>query len=148
MQRLYLRVNAIAGVYTSVKLKNKMKSNTKINKQLENKRNPEIVETVLAARKNSSWKRVAEILASPRKNHAEKNLDEINKEAKENETLVVPGKVLSVGIVDKKLSIAAVSFSKGAEEKIVKAGGKVSNILEEIKKNPDAKNIKILERRK
>jgi len=125
-----------------------MKSNTKISKQLDNKRNPELVETVLAARKNSGWKRVAEILTSPRKNHAEKNLDEINKEAKENETLVVPGKVLSVGIIDKKLNVVALSFSKSAEEKIVKAGGEVSSILEEIKKNPDAKNIKILERRK
>ncbi len=125
-----------------------MKSQTKIGKQLEKKRNPEIVETVLAAKKNAAWKRVAEILASPRRNHVEKNLDEINREAKEGESLVVPGKVLSVGNLDKKANIVALSFSKNAEEKITKAGGKASRILEEIKKNPDAKNIKVMENKK
>ncbi len=125
-----------------------MKSQTKISKQLEKKRNPEIVETVLAAKKNVAWKRVAEILASPRRNHAEKNLDEINNVAKEGGAIVIPGKVLSVGNIDKKMNIAALSFSKSAEEKIAKAGGKVSSILEEIKKNPNAENIIILENKK
>ena len=125
-----------------------MKSKTKIGKQLTRKRNPGLVETALAARNNKNWFRVAEILSSPRRNHAERNLDSINKEAKEGETLVVPGKVLSVGEINKKVYVAALGFSKSAEGKIVKAGGKVSSILEEIKKNPDAKNVRILEEEK
>lgn len=124
-----------------------MKSKTKIGKQILKKRNPEIVETVLAARNNEKWYRVAEILSGPRKNRVEKNIDKINGVAKEGEILVIPGKVLSVGRLDKKVNVSALSFSKSAEEKIVEAGGKISSILEEIKKNPDAKNVKILERK-
>lgn len=122
-----------------------MKSKTKINKQLRKKNNPELVETIMDARKNKKWYRVSEILSSPRKNKLEKNLDIINKESKDGETIVIPGKVLSVGELDKKIRIIALSFSKNAREKILKSGGKVSTIFEEIKKNPEAKEVKILE---
>ena len=122
-----------------------MKSKTKINEQLRRKRNPELVDTIISAKKNDKWKRVAEILSSPRKNKLGKNLDNINKESKEGETIVVPGKVLSVGILDKKIKIVALNFSQNAREKILGMGGKISTILEEIKKNPEAKGVKILE---
>ncbi|MDD5699598.1 MAG: 50S ribosomal protein L18e [Candidatus Nanoarchaeia archaeon] len=121
------------------------KSKTKINEQLRRKRNPELVDTIIQARKSEGWKRVSEILASPRKNKVEKNLNKINEESKEGETIIIPGKVLSMGELSKKIKIAALKFSHGAEEKILKSGGKVLTILEEIKKNPDAKGIKILE---
>jgi large subunit ribosomal protein L18e len=122
-----------------------MKSKTKINKQLRKKGNPELVETIMDARKNKGWYRVSEILSSPRKNKLQKNLNIINKESKDGETIVIPGKVLSVGELDKKIRIIALSFSKNAREKILKSGGKVSTIFEEIKKNPEAKEVKILE---
>ena len=54
-----------------------MKSNTKINEQTRKKTNPELVGAILAAKKNESWKRVAEILSSPRKNKREENLTKI-----------------------------------------------------------------------
>lgn len=122
-----------------------MKSKTKVNKQLRKKRNPYLVDTLIHAKKNEGWFVISNILASPRKNRVEKNLNEINKESKEGETIVVPGKVLSMGQLDKKLRIIAYGFSKNAEEKILKAGGKISTILDEIKKNPDAKGVKILQ---
>ena len=122
-----------------------MKSNTKINDQLRRKRNPELVDTIIQARKNGAWKRVSEILSSPRKNKMEKNLNKINEESKEGETVIIPGKVLSMGELNKKIKIIAFGFSKSAEEKILKAGGKISTILDEIKKNPDAKGVKILQ---
>lgn len=122
-----------------------MKSKTKIGKQIRNKRNPELVETVLEARKNSGWFRISEILTSPRKNKVEKNLSFINSEAKEGDSIVVPGKVLSVGEMDKKVKVIALNFSGSAKDKILKAGGKISTIIEEIKKNPEAKGIKVLE---
>jgi large subunit ribosomal protein L18e len=122
-----------------------MKSKTKISKQIRNKRNPELVETVLEARKNSGWFRISEILSSPRRNRVEKNLSIINNEAKEGESIVVPGKVLSVGEIDKKVRVIALNFSSNAQDKILKAGGKISTIIDEIKKNPEAKGIKILE---
>ena len=122
-----------------------MKSKTKISKQIRNKRNPELVETVLESRKNSGWFRISEILSSPRKNRVEKNLSIINNEAKDGESVVIPGKVLSVGEIDKKIKVIALNFSSSAQDKILKAGGKISTILDEIKKNPEAKGIKILE---
>ena len=138
-------VTSLRGQGHGLSLDNMAKSNTKINEQLRKKRNPELVETVILAKKNAAWKRVSEILSSPRKNRIEKNLNEINEGAKEGETVIIPGKVLSMGEMDSKIKIAALGFSGSAKEKILKAGGKVSLILEEIKKNPDAKGIKILE---
>lgn len=123
----------------------KMKSKTKVNEQLRRKRNPELVDTIITSKKNEKWFKVSEILASPRKNRIEKNLELINKDSKDGEIIVVPGKVLSMGEINKKVKIVAVGFSRGAKEKILKAGGKVSTIFEEIKENPDAKGVKILE---
>ena len=122
-----------------------MKSNTKINEQTRKKTNPELVGAILAAKKNESWKRVAEILSSPRKNKREENLTKINAEAKEGDVIVIPGKVLSMGELNKKIKVVALSFSKGAEEKILKANSTISTIVDEIKKNPTAKAVKILE---
>ena len=122
-----------------------MKSNTKINEQTRKKTNPELVGAILAAKKNEAWKRVAEILSSPRKNKREENLTKINADSKDGDVIVVPGKVLSMGELNKKIKVVALSFSKGAEDKILKANSTISTIVDEIKKNPTAKAVKILE---
>ena len=121
-----------------------MKSKTKIEKQLKRKINPEIVETIIAAKKEENWKEVAGILSSSRKNKININLDKINKNAKQGEKILIPGKVLSMGDIDKKVKVIALSFSEKAKEKLLKAKCEVSTILHEIKKNPGAKQIKIL----
>jgi large subunit ribosomal protein L18e len=120
------------------------KSNTKIEKQLQKKTNSILVETIIAAKKKEAWKKIAEILSSPRRKRMDVNIEKINNEAKAGETIVVPGKVLSQGDIDKKIKIVAVSFSGKAKEKLLKAKCDVSDMLDEIKKNPDAKGIKIL----
>lgn len=86
---------------------------------------------------------VASILSSPRRKKREINIDSLNKE-NGSETIVFPGKVLSMGEIDKKLKISALHFSEKAKEKLNKAGCQVSYIADEIKKNPDAKGVKIL----
>ena len=120
-----------------------MKSKTLIEKQVKKKNDKELVETVVAAKKNPKWFRVAEILASPRKNHLEVNLDDLEKNAKEK-IVVVSGKVLSQGEIKKKCKVVAFKFSEKAKEKLIKAGCEVGSILEEIKKNPEAKEVQIL----
>jgi large subunit ribosomal protein L18e len=122
-----------------------MKSKTKVNSQSRRKRSPELVETIMSAKKNEKWFRVSEVLASPRKNKIEKNLEEINKESKDGEVAVIPGKVLSMGELNRKIKIVALDFSESAKEKILKSGSKFSTILEEIKTNKEAKGVKILE---
>ncbi len=121
-----------------------MKSKTLIGKQLKKKTNSKLVETLIAAKKNSKWIEVASILSGPRRKRINVNLDEINKNSKAGETIIVPGKILSQGEIDKKIKIVAFSFSKKAEEKLLSAKCEVSDILEEINKNPEAKGIKIL----
>ncbi|MFZ1970812.1 MAG: 50S ribosomal protein L18e [Candidatus Nanoarchaeia archaeon] len=122
-----------------------MKSKTKVNSQSRRKRSPELLDTIMDAKKNEKWYRVSEVLASPRKNKIEKNLDNISKDSKDGEVVVVPGKVLSMGELNKKVRIVALDFSESAKEKILKSGNKFSTILEEIKTNPEAKGVKILE---
>ena len=123
-----------------------MKTKSQIEKQLEKKTNPELVKTIIEAKKKKNWIEIAGILSSPRINKVNINLNELNKEAKEGETIVVPGKVLSEGELNKKIKIAAFGFSEKAKEKILKAKGETLSILEEIKKNPDAKNIRIIKK--
>jgi len=121
-----------------------MKSKTLIEKQLEKKTNPELVKTIIEAKKKKNWLQVAAILSSPRAKRINMNLDKINNEAKEGEIVVVAGKVLSQGELDKKIKVVAFSFSEMAREKISKAKGETLTILEEIKKNPEAKNVRFL----
>ncbi|MDP2628757.1 MAG: 50S ribosomal protein L18e [Nanoarchaeota archaeon] len=123
-----------------------MKSKTKISKQSKRKTNSILVETIMLAKKNKNWLKVAEILSGPRKRMVNKNLKEIGIEIKEGEKIIVPGKVLSQGDIDKKIKIVALNFSEKAKEKLIKTGCETSYIMEEIKKNPEAKGIKILEK--
>ncbi|MBU2562285.1 MAG: 50S ribosomal protein L18e [Nanoarchaeota archaeon] len=120
-----------------------VKKNIKIEKQLKRKTNSDLVKTIITAKKNKKWKKVAERLSSPKRKSL--NLEEINKQAKEGEIIVIPGKVLSQGEIDKKIKIVAFNFSEKAKEKLLKSSVKVLSILEEIKKNPEAKGVKFLE---
>jgi large subunit ribosomal protein L18e len=90
------------------------------------------------------WKDVALRLEKPLRNWPEVNLDRINRVTQDKEIALIPGKVLSGGMLSKKLSIAAWSFSEQAKEKIKKAGGKSLTLEELLKQNPDGKNIRIV----
>jgi large subunit ribosomal protein L18e len=121
-----------------------MKTKTQIETQLKRKNNSELVKTIIETKKQKKWEEVAGVLSGPRVNKLGVNLDRINKEAKEGDLIVVPGKVLAEGDISKKIKVVAFGFSEKAKEKILKAKGEVLTILEEIKKNPDAKGIKII----
>jgi large subunit ribosomal protein L18e len=123
-----------------------MKSKTKISKQLERKSNSILLETVLAGKKQEAWLGVAGILSGPRRNKICINLDEIDKNSKEGEIILVPGKVLSQGEITKKVKVISFNFSEKAKEKLLSAKCQVSYIIDEIKSNPSAKGIKILKK--
>ncbi len=123
-----------------------MKSKSKIEKQLKRKTNPLLAETIIFCKKNKKWFKIAEILTGSRKKRINLNLGEINKRVKNGERVVIPGKVLSQGELDKKIKIIALNFSERAMEKIKKCGSDVSTILEEIKKNPEAKGFNLLKK--
>ena len=121
-----------------------MKTKTKIEKQAKKKSNQELVKTIIVAKKNKKWHEVSAILSRPRRSSLSLNLSEIDEQGKEGETVLIPGKVLSEGEIEKKIKIVALKFSGRAREKLEKAKISFSDISEEIKKNPEAKGIKIL----
>lgn len=121
-----------------------MKTKTKIGKQLERKTDTLLVETIIASKKNKAWNPIAAILSGPRRNRLNINIGNISRVGKEGEVLAVPGKVLSQGELKKKMKIIAFAFSESAKKKILDARGETELIINEIKKNPDARGVRIL----
>jgi len=89
------------------------------------------------------WKRIASDLEKPTRIRRKTNLYKINKYTKDDETAIVPGKVLSLGELTKKITIAAYQFSDASLNKINKIGKAIS-IQELIKQNPKGKKVRII----
>lgn len=99
----------------------------------------------LSSQKNIPlWSRIAFELEKPTRKRRVVNLSRINNYAKENETIIVPGKVLGSGILDHKLTIAAYQFSDGAMEKINSAKAKAVTIQDLMKENIKGKRVRII----
>ncbi|MEA2037998.1 MAG: 50S ribosomal protein L18e [Nanoarchaeota archaeon] len=90
------------------------------------------------------WDKIASDLEKPTRRRRVVNLSKISSFTKENETIVVPGKVLGSGVLDHKLTISAYQFSDGAMEKIAKAGAKIVSLNELIQESPKGKRIRII----
>ena len=121
------------------------KSNVKFKRQLKRKTNSASIEVIKKAGKLKEWRRAAEILVGGTKKYSALNLSEIDKKSEAGDTIVVLGKVLSKGELTKKLRICALSFSKNAEEKILKSKSEAVLLIHEINKNQKAEGIKILQ---
>ena len=119
-----------------------IKSKTKIEAQLTGKTNPELIETVILAKKNAAWNELAGLLTTPGRNRVEASLNDI--ERVESDTICVPGKVLSDGIVTKKKKVIAFKFSANAEAKLKAAGCETVLIKDEIKNNTEMKGVAVL----
>ena len=91
------------------------------------------------------WRDVARKLERSNRRTAEVNLSSINRVANADETVLIPGKVLSDGALDNKVTVAALKFSKRAQEKIENAGGVCLSISEILEENPKGSNIRIME---
>ena len=89
------------------------------------------------------WADVADRLEKPRRTHAEVNLGRIERYAREDETVVVPGKVLGSGVLQKDVTVAAVDFSGTAETKIDQVGEAVS-LEQAIENNPEGSHVRVI----
>ena len=89
------------------------------------------------------WRDIARRLEKPRRNYAVVNLSKIDRYSSENDTIVVPGKVLSAGTLQKSVTIAALGFSRKAYDKISTVGKGIS-IEELIRDNPKGSGVKII----
>ncbi len=116
---------------------------------MSSKTNPRLTDLIAdlksTSRENNAavWRDIATRLEKPRRNHAEVNLGRIERYAREEETVVVPGKVLGSGALDKSVTVAAVDFSSSAATKIDQVGETVplEQLLEE---NPDGANVRVI----
>lgn len=90
------------------------------------------------------WRDVATRLEKPRRTHAEVNLSRIERYANEDETVVVPGKVLGSGVLQKSVTVAAVDFSSSAQTKIQHADGETVHLEQAVQNNPDGANVRVI----
>ncbi|HEX7628469.1 MAG TPA: 50S ribosomal protein L18e [Candidatus Methanoperedens sp.] len=90
------------------------------------------------------WRDIAIRLECPTRDATEVNLSRINRYTKEKDLVLVPGKVLGAGELNHKLTVAAVSFSEGARNKIIEAGGSCLSIEELMNKNPEGSRVRII----
>ena len=88
--------------------------------------------------------RIAKDLAKPTRQRRTVNLSKINRFCQNGETIVVPGKVLAGGELNKEVTIVAYQFSKEALEKILKAKSKAVDMRDLVKQETKGKRVKII----
>jgi large subunit ribosomal protein L18e len=112
--------------------------------------NPSFVSLIRLLEKKSKennvaiWRATAEKLSQSKRKRIAVNVSKINKYTKENEEVLVPGKVLGAGIIDHPATVAALDFSDQARAKIIGAKGKCLTLSEIIEVNPKGANIRII----
>jgi large subunit ribosomal protein L18e len=117
---------------------------------MKNKTNLQLLELARLLRKASRdngapiWVTISRAISKPRKNIAQVNIRRISRFTKNGETVAVLGKVLGTGVVDHKVTVAALGFSNSAKEKIRIAGGKCFTFLELLESNPKGTHVKIM----
>lgn len=87
--------------------------------------------------KNAKALYLAKLLAYPRRKQIIVNLDKINRLTKDNELVIIPGKVLGNGDIDHKINITAFNYSNEALKKLEKSKSEINYMidLKEIKEN-------------
>ncbi|KZX11591.1 50S ribosomal protein L18e [Methanobrevibacter filiformis] len=115
------------------------------------KTNPNLINLIRDLKKKSNaedvaiWKDISNRLSRSTRRRAEVNISSINRHSITDETVLIPGKVLSYGTLDHNVSVAALNFSENARKKIESAGGKCLSIEDIVRENPKGSNIRILE---
>jgi large subunit ribosomal protein L18e len=72
------------------------------------------------------------------------NVGRLGSVTKENDVVVVPGKVLGTGNISHKITLYCFSISTAAAKKIQNSGGKIINHNDIISKFPTGKGVRII----
>ena len=110
-------------------------------KKINRKSNSSLVKTIAelkeASRKNDAplWRSIATKLEGSSRNWPSVNVSKLE---------YIPGKLMGTGIVTKKMTVAAYSFTESAKEKINSAGGKCLTYNELIKKAPKGTDVVVI----
>ncbi len=78
--------------------------------------------------------------SKPRRQRVKVTLLKLQKYAKDNDNIIVPGKVLGTGKISKKFNISAIEYSKSSLERLKEAGCNIVDIKNMIEKD----NLRIL----
>ena len=121
-----------------------MVTKSKIEKKMSRKDNPELVKNIILLKKSDSkiWLDVANFLSNSRRRNKGVTISKINKITKANDTVIVPGKILSDGELSHALKIAYFKISEKAESKLKKA--ELMTIEQLYSKNKDGKGVKVI----
>ena len=113
--------------------------------------NPIVASLVYELRKASNaneapiWRAISEKLTKPRRQRSEVNVSKISRYFKDGDKAVlVPGKVLGTGEINRAVTVAAIAVSEGARAKIEAAKGRVISISELVAENPKGTGVRIL----
>ena len=98
------------------------------------------------SRENQSifWRDIASRLNSSRNHYANVNLGKLDRFVSEGETVVIPGNLLSSGILHKKIRISALKASEKARLKLEESGSEFIELTELAKENPKGTDLKII----
>lgn len=119
-------------------------------KQINRKSNSTLVKTIAdlkeASRKNEAplWRSIATRLEGPSRNWPSVNVSKLEYNIDKNGKAIIPGKLMGTGIITKKMTVAAYSFTTSAKDKILSAGGKCLTYNELIKSVPKGTNIVVV----
>lgn len=102
------------------------------------------LKTAAIENKVALWKRIAVELERSNQLKREVNIYKLEKFAQDGEVVIVPGKVLGSGVLSKKITVAALSFSESAKDKILSTKGEVLSIQELLKNNPKGSKVRIM----
>ncbi len=121
-------------------------SKTRLSWLASKKSNPELKGTILLFKKQKDpfWHYVAKLLARPKRKSIEVNLEKIDRLSEENSTILIAGKVLGKGELNKKIKLAAFNISEQAREKLKDSGSSFLELEDLLHKSPDVKDIKLI----
>jgi len=112
--------------------------------------NPQLIALISRLRKKSReskvpiFRRLAQDLSRSRRSRRTVNLSKIARCTSNGSIVAVPGKILSAGKIDHKVTVAALKFSDQAKEKIEKAGGRCISLDTLAEKNPQGTKVILL----
>lgn len=90
------------------------------------------------------WAKMAQLAVKPASTKRVVNLTKINRLTKENDVIVVPGKVLGTGIILHKITLCSFSISNTAAKKILSGGSHILSFKQMSEKFPTGKGVIII----
>jgi large subunit ribosomal protein L18e len=90
------------------------------------------------------WRVIAETLKKARRKRVGTNIGKINRVTEDGDVIVVPGKVLGTGYLDRKITIGALAWSERAEKIVNDAGSKLMNLEQMMEEYPNGSNVRII----